>query len=140
MLIRDAQIQEVESVRQFLCANGWAHRAGSPEAFAQLLAHSQRTAVAVTDHKIVGFARAITDGISNGYLSMVVVSQEHRLQGVGRALVEHITGDDPGITWMLRAGREGAIEFFAKLGFKVSSIAMERVRDSFGNEHHDLTS
>lgn len=129
MLIRDIQIQEVESVRQFLCANGWEHRVGSAEAFAQLLAHSQRTAVAVADNKIVGFARAITDGISNGYLSMVVVSQEHRLQGVGRSLVKHITGDDPRITWVLRAGREGAIGFFAKLGFQVSSVAMERLRD-----------
>ena len=128
MLIRDVQAQEVESVRQFLCANGWVHRVGDAEAFALLLAHSQRTAVAVTDHKIVGFARAITDGISNGYLSMVVVSPDHRLQGVGRALIEHIIGDDPHITWMLRAGREGAMEFFAKLGFQVSSIAMERLR------------
>jgi ribosomal protein S18 acetylase RimI-like enzyme len=130
MLIRDVQAQEVESVRQFLCANGWEHRVGNPEAFAQLLDHSQRTAVAVVDNKIVGFARAITDGISNGYLSMVVVSQEHRLQGIGRALIEHITGDDPRITWVLRAGREGATEFFTKLGFKVSSVAMERLRDS----------
>lgn len=130
MLIRDVQAQEVELVRQFLCANGWTHRVGSAEAFALLLAHSQRTAVAVAGNKIVGFARAITDGISNGYLSMVVVSQEHRLQGIGRALVEHVTGDDPRITWVLRAGREGAAGFFAKLGFQVSSIAMERLRNS----------
>ena len=130
MLIRDVQPHEAESVRQFLCAHGWEHRVGSAEAFALLLAHSQRTAVAVADSKIVGFARAITDGISNGYLSMVVVSQEHRLQGIGRALVEHITGDDPRITWVLRAGREGATGFFAKLGFQMSSIAMERLRDS----------
>ena len=52
------------------------------------------------------------------------------MQGIGRALVEHITGDDLRITWVLRAGREGAIEFFAKLGFQVSSVAMERLRDS----------
>lgn len=129
MLIRDVQLQEAESVRQFLCANGWAHRVGSAEEFALLLAHSQRTAVAIANHEIVGFARAITDGVSNGYLSMVAVSQEYRLQGVGRALVQHITGDDPRITWVLRAGREGAAAFFAKLGFQVSSIAMERLRD-----------
>ena len=129
MLIRNVKEKEEELIRQFLCANGWAHRVPDAEAFALLLAHSQRTAVAVSDHRIVGFARAITDGISNGYISMVVVSQEHRLQGIGRALVEHIMGADPRITWVLRAGREGACAFFAKLGFQVSSIAMERLRD-----------
>ncbi|RDD82059.1 N-acetyltransferase [Dyella tabacisoli] len=128
MLIRDIQLQEVESVRQFLCANGWAQRVGDAEQFALLLANSQRTAVAILDRQIIGFARAITDGISNGYLSMLIVSSEHRHQGVGRGLVQHITGDNPNITWVLRAGREGAATFFAKLGFQVSSIAMERLR------------
>ena len=78
---------------------------------------------------MLGFARGITDDLSNGYLSMVVVSPEHRRRGIGRALVAHIVGEGSGITWVLRAGREGASEFFGKLGFAVSVVAMERVRE-----------
>lgn len=78
--------------------------------------------------QIVGFARGITDGISNGYLSMVVVDGQHRRTGIGRALVEHVMGDNRDITWVLRAGREGAEAFFASLGFETSMIAMERLR------------
>ena len=129
MLIRDVKPEEVESVRQFLCANGWAQRVDDAHAFALLIGNSQRTAVAVLDRRIVGFARAITDGMSNGYISMVAVSPEHRLRGVGRALIEHVTGNDGRITWVLRAGRDGASAFFEKLGFQVSSMAMERLRD-----------
>jgi GNAT superfamily N-acetyltransferase len=66
--------------------------------------------------------------LSNGYLSMVVVDDQHRRAGVGRALVEHVMGDNPEITWVLRAGREGAETFFASLGFETSVIAMERPR------------
>jgi ribosomal protein S18 acetylase RimI-like enzyme len=77
---------------------------------------------------VVGFARAITDGLSNGYLSMVVVAPEFRRQGVGRTLVEEVTAGSPAITWVLRAGREGANEFFARLGFEPSTVAMERKR------------
>ena len=128
VLIRDAQPSDVESVRLFLGENGWAHRTGSSEHFAQLIANSQRTALAIKDSHIVGFARGITDGLSNGYLSMVVVCGQHRREGVGRALVEHVMGDNTAITWVLRAGREGASDFFSKLGFETSTIAMERSR------------
>ncbi|WP_277759195.1 GNAT family N-acetyltransferase [Pseudomonas sp. A34-9] len=128
LVVRDLLPVETESVRQFLGQHGWGHRTGSPEHFAQLLEHSQRKAVAVQGERIIGFARGITDGLSNGYLSMVVVDDQHRREGVGRALVEHIMGDNPDITWVLRAGREGAEAFFASLGFETSVIAMERPR------------
>jgi len=129
MKIRNIKPGETEAARQFLCANGWAHRVSDPKEFSALLQASQRSAVAVDDTgKIAGFARAITDGISNGYLSMVVVDPAQRRKGIGGRLVEHIIGSDTGITWVLRAGREGAAEFFAALGFKNSELAMERSR------------
>jgi len=59
---------------------------------------------------------------------MVAVAGEYRKQGIGRALVHIIVGDDTGITWVLRAGRDGAADFFAKLGFAPSIVAMERSR------------
>ncbi|MFP6830939.1 hypothetical protein PS619_03690 [Pseudomonas fluorescens] len=126
--VRDLLPAETQSVRQFLGEHGWGHRTGSPEHFAQLIKNSQRTAVAVQGEQIIGFARGISDGLSNGYLSMVVVDDQHRRAGIGRALVEHIMGDNPDITWVLRAGREGAEAFFASLGFETSVIAMERPR------------
>lgn len=93
-----------------------------------MIHNSQRVAVALLGEQIVGFARAITDEVSNGYLSMVVVDDQHRRKGIGRALVEYVMGDNPDITWVLRAGREGAEAFFAGLGFQTSVIAMERQR------------
>ncbi|MFJ2713502.1 GNAT family N-acetyltransferase [Pseudomonas sp. NPDC087346] len=126
--VRDALPEEVESIRLFLGQHGWGHRTGSPEHFAQLIQNSQRTAVALKGAQIIGFARGITDGLSNGCLSMVVVDDQHRREGIGRALVEHVMGENPDITWMLRAGREGAEAFFTSLGFETSVIAMERPR------------
>jgi ribosomal protein S18 acetylase RimI-like enzyme len=128
LTVRDLLPDEVESVRLFLGQHGWGHRTGSREHFAQLIENSQRTAIALLNAQIVGFARGISDGLSNGYLSMVVVDGQHRRTGIGRRLVEHVMGDNPDITWMLRAGREGAEAFFASLGFEMSVIAMERPR------------
>ena len=126
--VRDLHSHEVEKVRVFLCAQGWAHRLNDASAFARLIADSQRTAVAFCGDEVIGFARGITDHQSNGYLSMVAVASEHRRAGLGRALVQHVVGENSGITWMLRADRGDAAGFFVKLGFNSSSVAMERIR------------
>jgi len=128
MLVRSIATADLSAVHRLLVSNGWAHRIGDVEDLGRLISVSQRALVAVADDQIVGFARAITDGISNGYLSMVVVAESHRRRGIGQALVERLVGSEPSITWVLRAGREGAAGFFAKLGFSASTTAMERPR------------
>lgn len=129
MNIRAIRPSELEATYALLSSSGWSHRLRSVSEFSALVAASDRACVAVSPSgQIVGFARALTDGLSNGYLSMVVVAPEFRRQGVGRALVAGVTAGTPGVTWVLRAGREGASEFFCRLGFRASAVAMERER------------
>jgi GNAT superfamily N-acetyltransferase len=128
MELRRVRPEEVQSVHELLVASGWKDRVGDLHQFAALVEASQIAEVAVIENCVVGFARGITDSQSNGYLSMVVVTEAHRGKGIGRRLVGQATGSNPNVTWVLRAGREGASEFFAKLGFEQSSIAMERRR------------
>lgn len=128
MQIRSIAASDFNAVYQLLSTNGWSHRVTDVEKLRRLVEASQRAVVAVMDDEIVGFARAITDGISNGYISVVVVGEPYRRRGIGQALVKSLIGLEPQITWLLRAGRSGAAEFFAKLGFSVSTDAMERKR------------
>jgi len=128
MQVRSITTSDFQAVHHLLVTSGWAHRVGDLNNLSQLISASQRAVVAEADDEIVGFARAITDGISNGYVSMVVVAEQHRRRGIGKALVEGLIESEPDITWVLRAGRTGAAEFFAKLGFNASSTAMERSR------------
>lgn len=128
MEIRNPLPVEVEAARRLLAANGWDHRVGNAERFAQLIANSQRVAVAVENGEVIGFIRALCDDISNGYISMIAVAPQHRRRGVGRALMRHIMGNDPDITWVLRAARSSEAAFFGQLGFAPSMVAMERRR------------
>lgn len=128
MDIRRIHESEIEGARRLLSENGWAHRVADPDGFRQLISKSQRAVVAAEGSRIIGFARAICDDFANGYLSMVVVDHRHRRQGVGRALVRAVMGDDPRVTWVLRAGRPEELPFFEKLGFVPSKVAMERTR------------
>ena len=128
MEVRAPLGSEISAIRDLLAANGWAHRIPNLAWFQDLLARSTAL-VGVDEGHVVGFARAVTDGLSNGYLSMVVVADSHRRRGLGSRLVREIIGPEAGMTWALRADRPGARQFFESLGFSISESAMERNRD-----------
>jgi ribosomal protein S18 acetylase RimI-like enzyme len=129
VVYRPVQTDDYEAVQTFLADNGWAARVSDVERFRALLGGSDRTVVALEGRRVVGFARALCDEVSNGYISMVAVAEDLRRQGIGRRLVEHLMQGDSGgdITWVLRAGRDSR-GFWERLGFKASDIAMERIR------------
>ena len=127
MEIRPIQSSEFEAARQLLLANGWDRKVATLAEFTELVARSPIALVAMQGNQVVGFLRALTDGLTNGYISMVVVHAQHRGQGIGCALVQAAMGTDESITWVLRATRSSTLHrFYEKLGFSVSSVAMER--------------
>ncbi len=128
MNVRPIHPEEFEAARALLSACGWTQKIEDPEVFAASVRASQIALVAEVDGQIVGFLRAITDRIFNGYISMVAVAPERQGRGVGKALVNAALGTNPNITWVLRADRSGVQGFYTSLGFEKSTVAMERRR------------
>ena len=128
MEIRAVRDEEIEEARALLTQEpGWGSRFNDPGEFRRLISKSQRALVAIQDGRIVGFVRAITDDMSNGYLTLLIVQSDHRGKGIGRALVRAVVGENSGMTWVLRADR-GAEAFYERIGFVRSKVAMERPR------------
>ena len=126
MQVRKILPEETEQARLLLAANDWGPRVEDPGLFSELVARSHVALVAVDESEVVGFLRALSDGIFNGYISMVVVAREYRGRGIGTALVQQAMGDNDRMTWVLRAGRTGVSAFYEKLGFSQSEVSMER--------------
>ena len=124
MEFRSIKPEDYEVVRHFLMEVGWEHRVGDPDRFRLMMEKTDRTVVAWDQQRVIGFGRALCDGVSNGYISMVAVAADRRGQGIGRKLVECLINDDTNLTWVLRAGR-GSEGFWKRMGFTNSSVAME---------------
>ena len=79
---------------------------------------------AFDDHgRIIGIARALSDGCSDAYIQDVVVSPDNRGEGVGRKLVENLVAglQEKGVDWIALVGEPGTEEFYQKLGWEKKS-------------------
>jgi len=129
LTFRSIGIGDYEQVRQLVIETGWEKRVQNADRFRRMMEGADRTVVALDGERMVGFARALFDDASNGYISMVAVARDRQGQGIGRELVKRLMDvkAPKQITWVLRSAREST-GFWEKMGFRKSDVAMEIVR------------
>ena len=68
--------------------------------------------------RLVGMARALSDGVSDAYILDVVVDPAHRSQGVGREIVKRLTDylASCGVDWIVCVGVPGTESFYRAAG------------------------
>ena len=68
--------------------------------------------------RLVGMARALSDGVSDAYILDVVVDPAHRSQGVGREIVKRLSDHlaSFGIDWIVCIGVPGTEAFYRAAG------------------------
>ncbi|PKW14426.1 GNAT family N-acetyltransferase [Saccharopolyspora spinosa] len=69
------------------------------------------------DGRLIGFARAFSDGVGTAYLADVFVAPEARGHGIGKALIQSMIEDGPGsdFRWMLHT--DDAHDLYRAYGF-----------------------
>jgi GNAT superfamily N-acetyltransferase len=124
---------DVEAVHAFIAKESYWGRGRSLEVVRRAIAGSQRVVGLYRDGEQVGFARAISDGVTLGYLADVYVLAPLRGRGLGLELVREALEGGPGwrVRWLLHTA--DAQGLYAKLGFVPGISAyplMERARET----------
>ncbi len=108
---------------------GWERRTTDRERLAQLVRGSLYVISAWEDNRLVGFARAISDGAFNAYISTVAVAPTHQKQGIGRELIQRLIADRDHLQFVLHAN-DNAYSFYLHLdiGFEPFDKVVARRR------------
>ena len=75
---RAAASADYEPIRLFLAENGWEKRVANAERFRKMMVNASRTVIAFDGERVIGFARALCDEVSNGYIGTVAVAKDFR--------------------------------------------------------------
>jgi GNAT superfamily N-acetyltransferase len=107
-----------DAIWQFVSTEAYWARWRSRADIEQQLLGSWRV-VGCYDHagRMVGFARAVSDGVDLAYLTDVYVLASHRGRGLGHAILHEMIDNGPGrdFRWMLHTS--DAHDLYRKLGF-----------------------
>ena len=100
-------------------AQGWWRRGDSPAMLRRLISGSYLFAVAELDGRVIGMARAISDGVSDAYIQDVAVLKEFRSAGAGSGLVRALLKGlkSGGIKWVGLIAQDDSHPFYGPLGF-----------------------
>jgi ribosomal protein S18 acetylase RimI-like enzyme len=88
----------------------------SPDALRRSFERSQHVAIARDGARVVGTARALSDGVCNAYVVDVWTASSHRRQGIATALLRRLLDAMPGQHVGLQT--DDAQELYRALGFR----------------------
>jgi ribosomal protein S18 acetylase RimI-like enzyme len=122
---------DARAVHAYISGESYWGRGRSLELVERTISGSQRVVGLYLDGHQVGFARAVSDGVTVGYLADVYVLAEHRGRGLGLELVRETLDGGGGwpVRWLLHTA--DAQGLYRKLGFAEGTAAyplMERGR------------
>jgi ribosomal protein S18 acetylase RimI-like enzyme len=113
IVYRDDHDIDLDQLTILFNAVGWERRTADRDRLAQLVRGSMFVVSAWEGDRLVGFARAISDGAANAYISTVAVLPDYQKRGIGREIIRRLIADRDGIQFVLHSAH--AYPFYLRL-------------------------
>ncbi|NYE95574.1 GNAT superfamily N-acetyltransferase [Psychromicrobium silvestre] len=109
----------LEAIWQFLSTEAYWGRQRSREEVERQITGAWRVvgAYRAGGNELVGFARAVSDGVGFGYLADVFVHPEHRGHSLGKRIVSKMIDEGPGATFRWTLFTADAHGLYRQFGF-----------------------
>ena len=114
----DSERVDLDALWDLLQREAYWGRFRTPDVMRRQVAASWRVVAAYRDGHLIGFARAVADGESLGYLADVIVEPAHRGHGLGLAMASALVESEPASGWRWMLHTRDAHTFYARLGFR----------------------
>jgi ribosomal protein S18 acetylase RimI-like enzyme len=126
---RDTHEIDLDQLAALFNSVGWQRRTADRDRLAQVVSGSLYVVSAWDGDRLVGFARAISDGAFNAYISTVAVLLEYQKCGIGRDLIQRLLAGRDHLQFVLHAN-ETAYPFYLHLdlGFEPFTNVLARRR------------
>ena len=100
----------------------------------------ENTTVFVTireNSELIGFGRAISDGIYRALIDDIIVDSAHQKKGIGKVIIENILEQLDGIDEIFLNTKPDLEEFYKKFGFKkANTITMKKQKSLLMTMHN----
>ncbi|MBU3573474.1 GNAT family N-acetyltransferase [Priestia aryabhattai] len=103
---------------------GWKNH--DEEKIKKVFQSSNVVAIAYDENKIVGFGRALSDGVFNAAIYDVVIDKEYQNKGIGQKIIENLLAPLNDISCVHLVSTAGNEEFYKKAGFRKMKTGMAR--------------
>jgi ribosomal protein S18 acetylase RimI-like enzyme len=127
IVYRDSQDVDLDQLAALLTSAEMGDRAADRQRLAQQVRGSRYVVSAWDGAVLVGFARAISDGATNAYISTVAVLPDYRRQGIGGKMIRRLLDGKDGLTFALHSRTE-AKAFYKRCGFVETADMFRRLR------------
>ncbi|MCK5309021.1 MAG: GNAT family N-acetyltransferase [Thermoplasmata archaeon] len=111
-----------EQIVELYKSGGWWEEHYDPGGLDALIRGSFAFAIAMdaSSGLAIGMGRAISDGVSDAWLQDIVVLDDYRNRGIGRAIIKKLLEfcQMKGLGWIGLVAEPGSKEFYEPLGFK----------------------
>ena len=83
--------------------------------------NSTHVVLAIYDNKVIGFARALSDGVFNAAIYDLVVNKDFQNNQIGMHMLKHILKEIGSLSCIHLISTIDNLEFYQKAGFKIEN-------------------